>query len=702
MSDDHTAEYTPPQKPTDPLIGKRVGEYLVRSVLGRGGMGTVYRADDTALGIPVALKAIAPNMAADEAFVRRFRTEARAMARVASPHIVRVMALREVETAPGVTGLFIVMEFVDGGDLHARMAHGPIPWTELWPLLRQMLLGLEAAHAVGVIHRDIKPRNVLLTKPVSGPSGDAGPVVKLTDFGLARLSDGDATRTQAVAGTLAYMSPEQVRSLPTLDHRSDLFSLGLTAYEALAGRLPFERDGGEFTVMRAIVEESFPPPTAFRGEIPSAVAAALMRSLAKDADQRYQSAEEMREALAAAGDDLTPTLTRVPGRSRLKKTASSRPEQTEKESGGPVVSERSLPLALLALGGLAIAMLVGGVYWFTRPATLEPAMEDGVSYFLDGEPWDASMEVDPGTHEVRCLAGDISATTEIEVARRQTRRVSCFQHDQAIDVSAFWDGSVTDAIVLVNGTDTTAVPARLSLPTGRHVLRIQSAQAGRIDSTVTVDVRPTFDPEPPAPLAVAVRAGEDPTPVASGQTGNPANTTLPPPIITPPPTRPIDPPTSGSSDPPPTTPQVGSIDAVVPAGVTLSVDGSSISSGSRDLRPGTYEARCSAGSLSSTTRVTVTAGQRTPIQCYTPTQAVRISVTSTDAESPWMSVVVNGEALGQTPTQVTLPVGRHSVFVRRRGYEVIGEDMRTIDVPPSFSPNPPAPVPLSFQVRSAQ
>ena len=686
---------SPDAPPRDPMIGRRIGEYLIQEVLGRGGMGTVYRADDTALGIPVALKAIAPAMAADDAFVRRFRTEARAMARVASPHIVRVMALREVELSAGATGLFIVMEYVDGGDLHARMAQGPMSWTELWPLLRQMLLGLEAAHAVGVVHRDIKPRNVLLTQP----TGDQGPIVKLTDFGLARLTDGDATRTQAVAGTLAYMSPEQVRSLPTLDHRSDLFSLGLTAYEALAGRLPFSRDGGEFTVMRAIVEESFPPPTEFRAEVPSAVAASLMRSLAKDPAHRYQSAGEMREALAAAGDDLTPTLTRIPGR-RPKKSVTPSPRPTKEAPGEPVVSERSRPVALLALGGLAIALLLAGAYWFTRPAALDPVDDDGVSYFFNGEPLTERSEVEPGVHEVRCLANDISATTEIEVRRGQTRRVSCFQPQQAVDVSAFWDGAVTEATVLVNGRDTTTVPARLALPTGRHVLRIQSVRAGRIDSTITLNVRPTFDPEPPEPLAVAVRAGDDPTPPLPPPSDQTAGTVIPP--------RP--PPDNSSSSnttvnppqPPPDTPRMGTVTVAAPAGVTLSIDGSSISSGSREFRPGTYEARCSAGPVFETTRVTVTAGQQTPVRCYAPTRAVRISVTSSDAERPWMTVVVNGEPQGQTPTQVTLPVGRHSVFVRRRGYEVVGEDMMTVDVPPRFSPDPLAPVPLSFQVRSAQ
>ena len=475
--------------PADPLIGARVGEYHIQGVLGRGGMGVVYQAEDTALGIPVALKSITAGMTTDAAFVRRFRTEARAMARVASPHIVRVMALRETEH-----GLFIVMEYVDGGDLHARMAGGPMPWATVWPLLRQMLLGLEAAHTVGVIHRDVKPRNVLLT------SGDT---VKLTDFGLARLqSDGDATRTQAVAGTLAYMSPEQVRALPSLDHRTDLFSLGLTAYEALAGRLPFDRDGGDFTTMRAIVEGPFPPPTAFDPSIPEPVARALMRALERDPDRRYPSAAEMREALAGVGDDEAPTRTRMPAPPRPEPPPA--PPADDRPAAAP--SRRVSPV-LLGLGALALALVLGGGYWWTRPGTLRPVPTEGVRYLVDDEPVEGDVEVTAGVHEVRCLADGVSATTQVEVGRGATRRVACFRHPQPVVVSASWDGAPAEATVSADGDSAVAVPVRLTLATGRHVLRIRSDRAGRIDSVLTVDVRPTFDEVPPEPLAVAVRAG---------------------------------------------------------------------------------------------------------------------------------------------------------------------------------------------------
>ena len=684
--------------PADPLLGARVGEYHIQRVLGRGGMGVVYQAEDTALGIPVALKSITAGMTTDAAFVRRFRTEARAMARVASPHIVRVMALRETEH-----GLFIVMEYVDGGSLHDRMANGPMAWETLWPLLRQMLLGLEAAHTVGVVHRDIKPRNVLLT---------TDDTVKLTDFGLARLSDSDATRTQAVAGTLAYMSPEQVRSLPTLDHRSDLFSLGLTAYEALVGRLPFDRDGGDFTMMRAIVEESFPPPTDFSDRVTASVAAALMRSLEKDPAARYQSAAEMREALAAAGDDPTPTLTRVP----RPPVVAPPPEPDAPPPDSPDSGRRlPVPASLMGLIALALVGLGAGGWWLTRPGALALVPADGVRYFLDGEPVEGTFAIRAGTHEVRCLANDISATAEVEVARNATRRVSCVPHDQAIDVSAYWNGAAEPAAVMIDGADGTALPARISLSTGRHVLRFVSAQS-RFDSTVTVDVPPTFDPEPPAPREVAIRAGSEPVrpvdiPTGGGTTGGGTpgggltgggttggstggstggGTTG---GGTP----------TGGGPPPPAAPQVGYVDASLAPGVTLSIDGSGISSnGSRELRPGTYTARCQAGPLSESTRITVSPGQRTPVVCYAPARVVRVSVTSTDAERPWMSVVVDGQAQGQTPTQVALPVGRHTVIVRRRGYEVVGDDMVTVDVPPRFTSDPLDPLPLTFQVRAAQ
>jgi len=268
-------------------IGQEIDGYKIRGILGRGGMGVVYEAEDVALSRAVALKAINPELTQDEQFIRRFQTEARVLAKVNSPYIVGVHALRKTDL-----GLFIVMEFVEGGTLADRLDEGLMPLPEALRIVRQMLLAFEHAHKAGVIHRDIKPANIMIT-----PSG----VVKVTDFGLAKQSQPDmmSTVTQGVMGTLYYMSPEQVRGMGDVDHRSDLYSLGMTVYEMLAGRLPFEKGDGEFDIMRSIVDKEFPSPKDYNPDCPTALSDIVMRVISKKADDRYQSADEMLAAIDA-------------------------------------------------------------------------------------------------------------------------------------------------------------------------------------------------------------------------------------------------------------------------------------------------------------------------------------------------------------------------------------------------------------------
>ena len=288
------------------LVGKEIDGYRILDVLGRGGMGVVYKAHDVNLDKTVALKMIDPALARDEAFLRRFRGEARALARIDSPHIVRVYAMRPTEA-----GLYIVMEFVDGGTLTDLVLDGPVPWQRALPIIRQMLTALEHAHSVNVIHRDIKPSNIMLT---------ARGEVKVTDFGLAKVrkTDGLATVTQGIAGTLFYMSPEQVEGLADLDHRSDLYSMGMTIYQMLTGRLPIDRDAGDFAVMRAIVEDTMPPPSTFNPNLPEPLVQAVMKALEKDPAKRFQDAAEMRAAfdvlIPDTADDKTLVNTLQPYR----------------------------------------------------------------------------------------------------------------------------------------------------------------------------------------------------------------------------------------------------------------------------------------------------------------------------------------------------------------------------------------------------
>ena len=272
---------------SDPIKGQEIDGYRILDILGRGGMGIVYKAEDVALLRPVALKMIDPSLAQDEAFLRRFRSEARALARIDNPNIVRVYALRQNER-----GVFIVMEYVEGGTLSDLITSDPLPWPRAMPIIKQMLHAFAHAHELGIIHRDIKPSNIMLTPDHT---------VKVTDFGLAKMqrTDGTITLTKGVTGTLFFMSPEQVKGNVDLDHRTDLYSLGMTIYKTLAGRLPFDRNEGEFAIMRRIVEERFPPPNTFNPDVPKRLAAIVMKSLEKEPAKRYADAQKMLKAFEA-------------------------------------------------------------------------------------------------------------------------------------------------------------------------------------------------------------------------------------------------------------------------------------------------------------------------------------------------------------------------------------------------------------------
>ena len=396
----------------DPLIGETIGDYRIERVLGRGGMGVVYGAEDTALGIPVALKMIAPDFARSDDFVRRFRSEARAMARITSPHIVRVMAMRQTER-----GLFIVMECVNGGTVHDQMVGGAMSWKDARPMLVQSLLALEHAHAVGIAHRDIKPRNLMLTKDGT---------VKVADFGLAKMLEADpaATVTKGVAGTLLYMSPEQVRADPNLDERTDLFSLGLTAYEMIAGCLPFDRDAGEYAVMRAIAESEFRPPSHHQPGIPEELDAAIMSALEKTPAKRYPSARAMREAFEAVGADVP--ARRVKGK-KAKKTASEpikkkSPARAPRAGAARAGAPRGLSIGLVA-GAMVLlaAVAAGGWWWWSgEAAPAEPAtvrLEAGVpgALVFSG---DSLLGVVPGPFVLP--AGTIRLRVEAGPQRRDT------------------------------------------------------------------------------------------------------------------------------------------------------------------------------------------------------------------------------------------------------------------------------------------
>jgi eukaryotic-like serine/threonine-protein kinase len=267
---------------TDQLFADR---YRLERRLGVGGMATVQLAFDTRLERYVAVKLLAEHLAEDASFVSRFRREALAAARLVHPNIVQVF---DFGSDPLSGRNFIVMEYVDGQSCAEILRdRGPLPPRDAVDILAQACRGLDYAHRNGVVHRDVKPGNLLRNTEA---------VVKLADFGIAKAAEqSDITKVGSVLGTAAYLSPEQTRGEPA-EPGSDLYALGVVAYQLLAGRLPFE--AASLTDL-ARLQESGPPPRLdeFSRDVPPALADAVARALARERADRYADAAEMEDAL---------------------------------------------------------------------------------------------------------------------------------------------------------------------------------------------------------------------------------------------------------------------------------------------------------------------------------------------------------------------------------------------------------------------
>jgi serine/threonine protein kinase len=273
--------------------GSQLGQYRILDDLGRGGMGRVYKAVHQSMGRFVALKVLAPDLTKTERAKELFQREVRAAARLTHPNIVTSYDAQIGERC------FLVMEYVDGPNLSQLVREqGPLPIEQACEYIRQAAIGLDYAHGLGLIHRDVKPSNLLVQQSASGPQ------VKILDFGLALVTAGDAAQgepsiatVQTVLGTPDYVSPEQARNQYGVDGRSDLYSLGCTFYFLLTGEAPF----GGGTALEKIVKHGTEAPVAVqtkRPDVPEAVAAIVHKLLAKNPKWRYQKAGDLALELA--------------------------------------------------------------------------------------------------------------------------------------------------------------------------------------------------------------------------------------------------------------------------------------------------------------------------------------------------------------------------------------------------------------------
>ena len=352
------------------------GRYRVDELIGRGGMASVYRGYDTTLDRVVALKILRRELAEDSAFRTRFRQEAQSASRMAHPAVVRVYDAGE-DTVVGPDGAarpepFIVMELVHGRTLQAILASGPLAPDQAVRYVDGILEALQYSHRAGVVHRDIKPGNVMVT--------DSGRV-KVMDFGIARAaSDSSSTvaETSAILGTAAYFSPEQAKGEP-VDARADLYSTGVVLYELLTGRPPF-RGESPVAVAYQHVSEAPVPPGELAPDVPPALDAIVLRALAKDPYQRFQDASSFRDALREALTGRAPTARELRELSSDLYGPSPRQAAETARSLRQLATDTTMrrtqsgpPVAWIWAGVAVLAVLLGSVlFWVVTIQPREP------------------------------------------------------------------------------------------------------------------------------------------------------------------------------------------------------------------------------------------------------------------------------------------------------------------------------------------
>ena len=355
----------------DPRIGSELAGYRIESLLGLGGMSVVYLAEDLRLKRKVALKLLAAGLAEDGSFRDRFLRESELAASIDHPNIIPIY---EAGTAEGL--LFIAMRYVEGRDLHERLRDGWMDPTDAIGILVQLASALDAAHARGLVHRDVKPSNVLLD---TGARPDGSDHVYLADFGLTeRVADEAGIGTDGrLLGTIDYVAPEQIAG-EDIDQRADVYSLGCVLYECLVGKPPFQGDS-EVAVVFAHLETVPPASSVARAGLPAGLDAVIARALAKEPAQRYPSCREFAQAaLSVAVDEASRRLVDVASRAASGRNDLS---DVEAELRGKVIDlqfAREQARELSSLGAVARAA-AEGVCPFKGLASFEPV--DAEYYF---------------------------------------------------------------------------------------------------------------------------------------------------------------------------------------------------------------------------------------------------------------------------------------------------------------------------------
>ncbi len=325
-------------------IGTKFAGYRIEALIGRGGWSTVYRAESPRLGIRVALKILNADVSEDEAMRERFVRESRLAAGLNHPNVITIF-----DAGAWHDDLFIAMRYVAGGDLKKQVREGPLEPRRALGILAQVASGLDAAHERGLVHRDVKPANIMLD---SGSAERAPEIAYVSDFGLIRElhATGSPTKSGELLGTIDYIAPEQIEGGP-IDGRADIYSLGCVAYECFTGRTPFVREN-EAAVLWAHMKDDPPPVSEVEPELPVGLDKPIARAMAKDPDDRFDSCFEFAAALNEVLD---------PGERELGTVVLPRADPAGSGSGRRLRAA-AVAVAALALGavGAAAAFVVAG------------------------------------------------------------------------------------------------------------------------------------------------------------------------------------------------------------------------------------------------------------------------------------------------------------------------------------------------------
>ena len=464
-------------------IGTIYGLHRVEGKLGEGGMADVYKVWNTGLHRYEALKAPKPHFAYDPTFVSRFLTEARTAASLQHPHIATIHTVSDIHASQP----FFTMELIDGGDLADLLRQqGRLALPEAISLLRQIAAALDHAHSRGIIHRDVKPANVLLQS-----DGHSGWTVKVVDFGIARAQEAGGgarlTKTGMIVGTPEYMSPEQGGSGAKVDQRTDVYSLGVMAYEMVCGQPPFSAgpDGSVITVIMSHIRDLPRPPLQQVPGLPVPVNNAILMALAKDPADRFQSCTDFVNALAGNVAVNIPV------------TPSSQPEPLRPIPAAKSPS-RTVPIAIgvVAVLGLAlIAVGLGHSVGTSTSALLHPSPMTAPSITSPEPP------PTPVSHKVQ--VPDLSGMTEKqakEMLNDKKLRMDITTGASATIASGHIMSQGPDAGTSLDSTDTVRV--RISTGSPTPTASVQSAS-----SPVYIPSRPTYTPPTPVADMSEARSG---------------------------------------------------------------------------------------------------------------------------------------------------------------------------------------------------